>query len=318
MRLLVTILEGIFGDIRKHNEDKGQISFDCPACAIDKNKPNGDGSGNLEINYEKGVFKCWVCKDTNEMQGHVFKLLRLYGSAKDIREYKLLCPREYKNEIIKERTLVELPEEYISFNKNNKNFFKYDEALNYLKNRGITYEQISYYNLGYCASGRFFNRIIFPSYDADGILNYFTGRWFSREYTKAKYLNVEADKDLIIFNEDKIRWDSTIYLVEGPADHVVTPNSIPLLGKYLSDILFEKLMDKAQAYIVMLLDGDAMKDILLLYKKLNVGKLRGRIMICPSNTEWDPSSIYEKFGPRGVISLLRTARRPTESELYLD
>jgi DNA primase len=316
MRLLVTILENIFGEIRKHNEDKGQISFDCPACAIDKNKPNGDGSGNLEINYEKGVFKCWVCKDTNNMSGHVFKLLKLYASEKDIRDYKLLCPTEFKSVSVRQ-AVVELPAEYIALSAANKFYFKYDAAINYLRKRGITDEQIDYYKIGYAPTGKYFNRIIFPSYNTDGLLNYFTGRWFSHEYTKMKYLNVEADKELIIFNEYRVRWDSTIYLVEGPADHIVTPNSIPLLGKYISDVLLEALMEKAQSYVVILLDGDAMADILILYKKLNVGRLRNKIKICPSNTEWDPSLVFQHFGHNGIVNLLKTSRKPTDAELYL-
>ena len=40
--LLVNILEGFLGEHRKHNEDTGQISFDCPACSEDKGMPEGD------------------------------------------------------------------------------------------------------------------------------------------------------------------------------------------------------------------------------------------------------------------------------------
>jgi DNA primase len=74
-----------------------------------------------------------------------------------------------------------------------------------------------------------YNRIIIPSYDLNGDLNYFIARWYPKEYNKLKYINPKAEKQEIIFNIGKLNLDATIYLVEGVTDHIVTPNSIPLL-----------------------------------------------------------------------------------------
>ena len=64
--IIVEILEGILGEPRKHYKDKSQISFDCPVCSYDiKGLEKGDGKGNLEINYESNVYKCWACSETN-------------------------------------------------------------------------------------------------------------------------------------------------------------------------------------------------------------------------------------------------------------
>jgi hypothetical protein len=72
-----------------------------------------------------------------------------------------------------------------------------------------------------------------------------------KEYNKLKYINPKAEKQEIIFNIGKLNLDATIYLVEGVTDHIVTPNSIPLLGKVISS---DKLLhDKAQGLIVILL-----------------------------------------------------------------
>jgi hypothetical protein len=49
---------------------------------------------------------------------------------------------------------------------------------------------------------------------------------------KLKYINPKAEKQEIIFNIGKLNLDATIYLVEGVTDHIVTPNSIPLLRLY--------------------------------------------------------------------------------------
>ena len=51
MNMLVKIFENFLGEHKKHNEDKCQVSFDCPACAADKMLDGGDGKGKLEINY---------------------------------------------------------------------------------------------------------------------------------------------------------------------------------------------------------------------------------------------------------------------------
>ncbi len=57
---IVEILEDILGDYYLHNDAKGQISFDCPVCSHEiKGLDEGDGKGNLEVNYKLGVYKCW-------------------------------------------------------------------------------------------------------------------------------------------------------------------------------------------------------------------------------------------------------------------
>ena len=297
------------GTPRKHNEDSGQISFDCPACSMDKGLADGDGKGNLEVNYEKNVFKCWVCKDTNYMSGSIIRLIKKYGSDKNLRDYKIFKPDAFLSKEDKEHLNLALPEGYQKLSDCKYKDFKYPLAMRYLKERGITEDIIKKYDIGYTTSGKFFNRIIIPSYDEEGILNYFIARWFDKQYNKIKYLNPSAEKQTIIFNEHKINWDANIYLVEGVTDHIVIPNSIPLLGKFISDVLFYKLYEKAKANIIIVLDGDAVADAEILYNKLNFGDLYDRIRICITPEDWDPSLINQKLGKRGIITLLKHAAR---------
>lgn len=316
--LLVDVLEDFLGESRKHNEDSGQIAFDCPVCSADKGMPQGDGKGNLEINYNRSMFKCWSCCDTNHMYGPVIKLLKRYGTKKNIRDYLLIKPDADEVQS-KERSEIELvlPEGYKKLSKCTSKDYKADVALNYLKNeRGLTDEIIKEFEIGYTYRGDFFNRIIIPSYDSTGKLNYFIARWFAKEKTKLKYINPSAEKQKIIFNEGKINWDATIYLVEGATDHIVTPNSIPLLGKFISPELLELLHDKAGAYIVIVLDDDAYEDAKILYKELNFGNLRGRVKIVRPPEGYDPSKIFEKLGSKGIVKLLMGAFFIPEKELY--
>ena len=314
--MVIDILEDFLGEPRKINKDTGQIAFDCPACSEDKGMPQGDGKGNLEINYNKGVFKCWSCQDTNHMHGPVIKLLKRYGTPKNQRDYLLVKP---ESEVVqdKERVDIELtlPEGYKKLSECAPNDFKYGMALAYLRKRGITDEIIKEFDIGYTFKGMFFNRIIIPSYGVDGKLNYFIARWFAKEYTKIKYLNpVEPKKTDIIFNEGRINWDATIYLVEGVYDHIVTPNSIPLLGKYITDDLLYKLYTKAKSYVVVLLDSDAEQDAKLLYQKLNFGDLYGRIKICIPPKPYDPSKVFEVLKNKGIVNLLKNSRQLSETE----
>ncbi len=312
--LLVGIFESFLGESRKHNEDSGQIAFDCPNCSAEKSMSEGDGKGNLEINYNLGVFHCWSCGDV--MRGRLPYLIKKYGTKKNLSDYLLIKPDTdsvlEKKKIIKE---VVLPEGYKKLIHCSQKDYNYGKAIGYLRDRGVTDEIISNFNIGYTTIGKYFNRIIIPSYDADMKLNYFISRWFPREYNKIKYLNPEAEKQEIIFNEGVINWDATIYLVEGVFDHIVTPNSIPLLGKYVSPKLFELLYTKASANIVIALDDDAKLNSLQLFKKMNFGDLKNRIKICFPPEGYDPSKIYEKMNNKGIILLLKGARTPTDYEL---
>jgi len=314
--LLVDILESFLGEYRKHNEDTGQISFDCPACSEEKGMLDGDGKGNLEINYNLNKFRCWACQDVNNMHGSVMKLLKRYGSTKNIRDYLLVKPdadevrdKEHKD------IVVTLPEGYKKLSECTDKDYKANIANNYLYERGITDDIIKEFDIGYTIRGKFYNRIIIPSYDINGKLNYFIARWFSKEKTKLKYLNPEVEKQEIIFNEGKLNLDATIYLVEGATDHIVVPNSIPLLGKYVSIKLLELLHDHAMGYIVIVLDDDAKKDSINLYRQLNFGDLRNRIKVCFPPNGYDPSKIFEKLGKKGIVKLLTTARFLSEDEL---
>lgn len=315
--LLVNILENFLGEHRKYNEGSGQISFDCPACSDEKGLPEGDGKGNLEINYNLGLFNCWSCQDRNNMHGPIMKLLKRYATKKDIRDYLLIKPdADTIQEKDKSEFVVTLPEGYKKLSECTDKDYKSMAAKVYLYKRGITDDIIKKYDIGYTIKGLYANRIIIPSYDINGKLNYFVARWFLPSKTSIKYLNPEAEKQEIIFNEGKISFDSTIYIVEGVTDHIVVPNSIPLLGKYVSLKLLDLLHDNAMAYIVVLLDGDAYQDSINLYKILNFGNLKGRVKLIKPPKDYDPSEIHEKLGSKGIIKLLQTAFIPKDSEIY--
>jgi hypothetical protein len=276
---IIEILEEVFGNYKSHNNYKCQISFDCPVCSYEiKGLDSGDGKGNLEINYRSKVYKCWSCAESHETHGSIHRLIKKYGNKRQIKKFELLLPEDV-GEIKKVYKKLFLPKEFISF-ENVSNGLKltpyYKQAYSYIKNRNINDEIIKKYNIGFCYQGLYENRIIIPSYDIDHKLNYFIARSYLSK-TKFKYKNPETQKEIIIWNEHLIDWNERIYIVEGAFDSIFLPNSIAMLGKFMSQHLFNKIYENAKKDIVIVLDPDAWSDTEKLYHKLNCGKLMGRV-----------------------------------------
>tara|TARA_R100000322_G_scaffold166938_1_gene134185 strand:- start:628 stop:1542 length:915 start_codon:yes stop_codon:yes gene_type:complete len=275
--LLINLLSEVLGPHNQHYENKGQISFDCPVCSYDiKGLNKGDGKGNFEINYFKGVYKCWACSETHETHGSINKLFWKWGNKKHRQNWKLIAPEKFipENKVYKR---IELPDDFISFEKGNKLTISYKEARNYLLNRNISEDKMIKYSMGYTTHGPYRGRIIIPSFDEDGEINYFVARSYTNH--RMKYKNPEFPKEEIIFNESRIKWDEDIYLVEGVFDMLFLDNAIPILGKTVSDNLWGKLYEKSEKNIIVCLDGDAWEDAEQLYRKLDGGRLNNRIRV---------------------------------------
>lgn len=318
MVMVVSILENFLGHSVTHYESKSQVQFDCPMCAQDKGLSDGDGKGNLAVNYSKGVFKCWACWERNNMYGNVIYLIKRFGNQKILKDYLLVAPvtTYTKKDIDDVPDIVELPKGFKPFSKATSYDTQFNEAYKYVKSRGLGKDILDKYNIGFTADDKYKGRIIIPSYDIAGELNYFIARAFEK-WVKPKYLNPDAAKELAIFNEHKINWDGTIYLVEGAFDHIVVPNSIPLLGKFVSDKLFHALQMRAKGNIVIALDGgeEERADSLLLYRKLNTLNLYNKIKVVTLKDGYDLSLIHEKYKKQGIIKTIRTATRLSESRL---
>jgi DNA primase len=269
--ILVDLLRDVLGDEHLHYESKGQISFDCPVCDDDRHK------GNLEINYFSHVYKCWSCGDVNNTHGPLGKLFDLYGNKKQKKVYNVLQPEEFKPKEIR-KVKLQLPKEFKLFKDVSRSYPIRKTAYTYLTSRGIDDSIIDKYKIGFCPNGEFGGRIIVPSYTESGELNYFIARsWIPN--TRAKYKNPEAEKDKIIFNESLINWNQDIFLVEGVFDGFFLPNSIAMLGKHMSEKLFDTIYQRAMGNVIIALDGDAWSNAVKLYHELNGGGLYGKIKI---------------------------------------
>lgn len=296
---LVFLLSEFLGEPRKHTESKNQISFDCPNCSYLKGV-DYDGKGNLEINYELGVYNCWSCAETDGTKGRLPQLFYKHASKNIISKFLkggFKFYSEYYTEDyyeVKDNTL-KLPNEYIRLAGKQK-YQQFYQAFNYLHSRGITDDIIEKYHIGFCMSGLYQNRVVIPSYDMSGDLSYFVTRSISPKVKKYKYLNPDVDKTQIIFNEYLIDWTKPIFLVEGVFDHIVLPNSIPLLGKKMYEKLFSEIYIKAKNLVIIVLDDDAYDDAVKIFNKLDAGRLYKKVVINKMPPNYDVSLFHEKHG----------------------
>ena len=324
----IKILLSSFLGEPKTNDFNPQVQYCCPCCA-DHKGVESDKRYNLEINIEKGVYKCWVCCDTDGMSGKISNLIKKYGNSdilseyyqiiKDIKEsslYSLYGNNNFDDDFVDDYNDILLPKDFKYIDKNNK----YSKpAYDYLIKRGLNDYFIKLYNIGYVGFSSDFsmrNRIIIPSYNEYGELNY----WVGRDYvgnSKLRYKNPNVEKKNFIFNEKLINWYDNITLVEGVFDHIVVPNSIPLLGKTINKdfAVYKALMEKAKANINIFLDDDAYINALKLYKLLDNDVLKGRIRLIKCPDGFDASSIYEKYKTKGILRVLQKAEKVHEYDL---
>lgn len=269
---IIELLEEILGEYGLHYPNKGQISFNCPIC------DEGRDKHNLEVNYFSNVYKCWACGDSDGTHGSLGKLFNKFGTTNQKKLFSILKPDQVNTKKQKNKSKVLIPEGYTKFKDSNPIYPVRRQAYNYLKSRGINDEIIEKFGIGFCDKGSHIGRIIIPSYNKKGDLNYYVGRsWDPR--SRAKYRNPEAEKEKIIFWENLIDWNKDIYLVEGAFDGMFLDNPVVMLGKHMSELLFETIYNNAKGNIIICLDGDAWNNAVMLYHELNGGELWGRVKI---------------------------------------
>ena len=260
---LLFLAESVLG--KGQSTSKGNFAFKCPFCTHHKNK--------MEINLRttekrENFWHCWVCGAKGKTLLSLFKKIK--APHNKISELNILIVPSNK-ENYTPPDIIELPKEFILFSSTTESKIAQIEAkhaLNFLKKRGITQDDIIKYNIGFCREGKYEGRVIIPSYDNNKRLNYFIARDY-KDKTPQKYKNPPvAAKDVIGF-ELYINWDAPIILVEGMFDALtIKRNVIPLFGKVIHGKLMEKLVKSSVNRIYIALDADARRDALKQAEKL--------------------------------------------------
>lgn len=254
---LLFLVESVLG--KGQSTSKGNYAFKCPFC--DHYKPK------LEINLQttskrENFWHCWVCNSKGKTLLSLFKKIK--APDRKISELNVLIVPTKKEEHIP-ISAIELPKEFISLSYSIEDKVAQIEAkhaLKFLSKRGISKDDIIKYNIGFCKEGKYEYRVIIPSYDEQGKLNYFIARDY-KEPSLQKYKNPPASAKDVIGFELYINWDAPIILVEGIFDALtIKRNVIPLFGKVIHGKLMEKLVKSSVDRIYIALDNDARRDAL--------------------------------------------------------
>ena len=255
---VITALTNVLGSglTLKGNE----LAFHCPFCNHHKPK--------LQVNTETQKWHCWNCNSGGKKLTSLLRKLdvdrKIISIIREIYGDTNWTPQQDDAET---KVFIQLPKEFISLSEEPKGFNpEYKHAMFYLTHRGISMKEIIKYNIGYCKDGLYARRVIIPSYDLNGQLNYFVSRsYYSEE--KMKYKNPPISKNIIGF-ESQVNWNEPIILCEGVFDAItIKRNAIPLLGKFVQNTLMGAIKNtNPEVYIC--LDSDAQEDALVLYNKI--------------------------------------------------
>ena len=245
----------------------------CTNCQHHKRK--------LNINTITGYYQCWVCGFSGKSFSSLLKKLKASAEY-----YQILCKNKVRTSYVSdEKKTLTLPSEFKPLYKSS-NDVGYKHALNYCLKRNLNVHEIVRYNIGYCTEGTFANRVIIPSYDKDGNLNFYCGRDFYNGYLK--YRLCDGSKDIIGF-ELFTDFTKPITIVEGPFDALsVKYNTVPLFGKTMSRKLKMKLLEYRPPYVNVLLDNDALGSSLKICDFLISNDIESRLILLDGK---DPNEI---------------------------
>lgn len=248
----IKFYESIFG--RGRISGNG-LNFDvrCPICS-----PTDPTKKKLAIRTTDDANHCWTC---GWKARSLVPLLRKYGSQEHLNAYQELTGYGGKPGLItadvEKNKKIELPKDFMLLTLANELDPDVKAAWKYIYSRGLTDRDAWYFKFGISDEARWKRRIIMPSFNDIGELNYFAARAIDKN-KKPKYDNPDVDKNPIVFNEINIDWTKRIVLCEGPFDLVKCPeNSTALLGSDIDERheIFNKIL-LHNTPVALALDGD--------------------------------------------------------------
>jgi len=280
----ISLLQSILGIGIRANRDFYQ--YYCPFCNHYKRK--------LGVSIEHGYWHCWVCKARGSKISSLLNRLTVNeNTAIQLRSLFKLRSKSTTNK----STQFGLPKEYIPLWTPSTSHFR-KMALCYLNNRNVRPADVIKHSIGYCEDGKYQGYLIFPNYDENGVVTYYTGRSY---IPNSKFPHIgppNADKNSIIGDDLMINWDDPIILVESKLDAIaIRRNAIPLFGKQMSTSLKMKIIESGVDTVYLCLDGDAYESVMthsefFLSNGISVYRV-------PLNHDEDPASLgYDEIWQR--------------------
>lgn len=279
----LSLLRRAFGEPTVSRDGKEALFF-CPQC-----KKSGKKKKKLSIRIEDGVYHCWVCELKGKSLIHLFGQYcpSLQESLRDTSYFRGNVGRSEPESVSDVKPEVLVPPGFVLLGASTSHVDPdIKDCIKYCYSRGLTLADLWYFKLGACTAGKLRRRVIFPSFDAEGKLNYFTARSID-PVDRMKYINSRVPKVDVIFNEINIDWSRTLTLVEGPFDMTKSPdNSTCLLGSSMSkDSALFKMIVRHSTPVVLALDYDARKKSHTIAKLLTAYGIDVKTVEVPSDRD---------------------------------
>lgn len=254
---LFTLLDKVLNQTSYIRKGEEAVYF-CPFCTHHKKK--------LEVNVRTQEWHCWICNSSGKSIRSLFYKLKAKDRYFD-ELYKIVGQHWKRPEREENKHLqLSLPDEFIPLSKSSNNITDYGIAMQYLNKRNVSMDDIIRYNVGFCDSGTYEKRVVVPSYDKDGNVNFFAARSYNDSYYK--YMLPPWPKDIIGF-ELFVNWDEPITLVEGTFDAMAVKNNvIPLFGTTITFALKLAIVVNQVRRVNIVLDNDALKQAVDIFDRI--------------------------------------------------
>lgn len=324
---LLEYLEDRFG---ASTGDSDEIQFHCPFC-LDK---LGDESSDRKfwVNIVTGKCFCFRCETGysklepffRALNGGSLKMVELAiirGEFKPPLQGLETIVKQKLNEKTDDGVVVlnpallkpqKLPKEYLPLSSCQESPLRRHGYNYFTKVRKLDPALIDIFKVGYCVSGRFAGRLIFPVFQG-GKQVYFTTRFCGNHFAKSlnpDNLDGYHRRDSCLLNYDNVVGRLRVCVSEGPISVCAhrNPPAVGLMGKIISETqiqLLEALIPKGLRELVISLDADAGRAIDKIYKATVDRFPRVRVLIL---NKGDPDErrddLRELFEQRRVPNLL--------------
>lgn len=294
----IAFIQSVFGDgeVRREN-----ITVRCPIC-----NDNRTEKRKLSIRLTDDVNHCWVCGWSARS---LLPLLRKFAPEK-VEEYKVsnpfLADKSKSDEVID--VPLALPNDFKLLAAVQGDPYA-DDLITYLSSRGVGIREMWRWKLGYSRTEKWLNRIVVPSFDRNGDINYYTGRIVTDQQFR-KYENCDVQRTDVVFDEMNIDWTKELVLVEGPFDLIkCRMNATCILGSSLPEnsLLHEKIMFY-NTPVVLMLDSDMQDRMIFLAKRFMGYGIDVKIVFLDDK---DPGQMT----PSAVEKFVRNAKAVSEYDL---
>jgi hypothetical protein len=235
----------------------GELRFNSPFRNHFKNPNKADSKHHLYVNYAKGLFHC----HKSGISGSISYLFYLLGAAQDSAPIQVPTLESIKDRI----GLIDQVESFVIPTAPLPDFYgpvRYGSpAYVYLRDRGVTDDDIAHYRLGE-GYDEFPDCVIIPSFGPKGECEYWVMRRTYRVPGESPYKNPTVSRRYHVgfLHQAVEAGNGTIVLVEGAFDALATGrDAVCTYGKHVSDDQLTRMQKAGVKKIIVALDPDARK-----------------------------------------------------------